>query len=568
MVLYKADLRDIYFNLFDFLNLPTLYPQFNDQDIRSIIEEFNKFMSQEVWPTREMADKAGVHINNGVVTVPTCFHELNQKFCENGWFKLGYPEEIGGIWVPYAVSIACTSLLNGANASYSIFIELTHGAMNIILKFGTPQMKEQWISPMMEGQFGGTMCLTEPGAGSDVGALSTMATPRSDGKYQIKGTKLFISAGDNDLYKNIVHLVLARTPGAPKGTKGISLFMVPKFSYDGQSNDVVCNKIEEKMGIHGSPTCELVFGGNDNCVGEIIGQECEGMAQMFVMMNEVRLFCGVQGESQANLAYMLSESYARERIQFGKPIIDLPDVKRMLLKMRSKARGLRALNLYIGSLFDRKHLGEITEAEIALLTPISKAYSTDEGFNVCVEACQVHGGYGYIKDYAVEQFVRDAKIATIYEGTNGIQAMDFLTRKVLKDQAKILNELFLKIHIAIKKAQPYGWHKELALLSLSIAKTKDILNFYEKSKTSKMDAVLGTAVDFLNYISRIVLAWLLLEQASLAKEKLGLIRDADGEYLESKITDYLFYSHQDLALNAGLFHSICVFGEDYSKIIV
>jgi len=567
MVLYRADLRDIYFNLFDFLKIPKLYPQFNEQDITSIIEEFNKFMSQEVWPTRESGDQEGVHISNGIVTVPKCFHELNQKFCENGWFKIGYPEEIGGVFAPYAVSLACTSLLNGANASYSIFVELTHGAMNIILKFGTKQMQQQWIPSMMEGHIGGTMCLTEPGAGSDVGALKTMATPMSDGRYKIKGTKLFISAGDNDLYKNIVHLVLAKTPGAPEGTKGISLFAVPKLNADGSSNDVLCNKIEEKMGIHGSPTCELVFGGNDNCLGEMVGKECEGMGLMFVMMNEVRLFCGIQGESQANMAFMLSEAYARERIQFGKPIIDLPDVKRMLLKMRAKARGLRALNLYVGSLFDRKCLGESTDGLIALLTPISKAYSTDEGFNVCVEAMQVHGGYGYIKDYAVEQFVRDSKIATIYEGTNGIQAMDFLTRKVLKDQSKTLQELFMKIHASIKKAQPYGWNKELTLLTLSMSKTKDILNYYEEKSTTNMEAVLGTSVDFLNYISRIVVAWLLLEQAILAKEKMMIEKDGDG-YLASKITDYLFYSHQDLAHNAGLYQTICVFREDYQHISV
>jgi len=428
-------------------------------------------------------------------------------------------------------------------------------------------MKQQWIPSMMEGHIGGTMCLTEPGAGSDVGALKTMATPMSDGRYKIKGTKLFISAGDNDLYKNIVHLVLAKTPGAPEGTKGISLFVVPKLNADGSANDVICNKIEEKMGIHGSPTCELVFGGNDNCYGEIVGKECEGMSLMFVMMNEVRLFCGIQGESQANMAFMLSEAYARERIQFGKPIIELPDVKRMLLKMRSKARGLRALNLYVGSLFDQKNLGASTEDLIALLTPISKAYSTDEGFNVCVEAMQVHGGYGYIKDYAVEQFVRDSKIATIYEGTNGIQAMDFLTRKVLKDQSKTLQELFMKIHATIKKAKPYGWNKELALLTLSMTKTKDILNYYAEKSTTNMEAVLGTSVDFLNYISRIVVAWLLLEQAILAKEKMMIEQDGDG-YLASKITDYLFYSHQDLAHNAGLFQTICVFREDYQHITV
>jgi len=567
MVLYRADLRDIYFNLFDFLKIPKLCPQFSDQDITSIVEEFNKFMSQEVWPTREIADKEGVSICEGVVTVSKCLHELNRKFCENGWFKLGYPEDVGGVFVPYAVSLACTSLLNGANASYSIFVELTHGAMNIILKFGTNQMKERLVPPMMEGQYGGTMCLTEPVAGSDVGALKTMATPMPDGRYKIKGAKLFISAGDNDLYKNIVHLVLAKTPGAPEGTKGISLFVVPKLNIDGSSNDVVCNKIEEKMGIHGSPTCELVFGGNDNCVGEILGKECEGMHLMFVMMNEVRLFCGIQGESQANLAYMLSEAYARERIQFGKPIIDLPDVKRMLLKMRSKARGLRALNLYVGSLFDKKNSGESTEGEIALLTPISKAYCTDEGFNVCVEAMQVHGGYGYVKDYAVEQFVRDAKIATIYEGTNGIQAIDFLTRKVLKDQGQTLQGVFVKIHKAIKSARGCGWNQELALLSMSISKTKDILSYYEGCQKNNMEAVLGTSVDFLNYVSRIVVAWLLLEQAILAKEKMLKEKDGDG-YLASKITDYLFYSHQDLAQNAGLFQTICVFREDYGRLTV
>lgn len=264
----------------------------------------------------------------------------------------------------------------GANVSWSMYYGLTQGAMNVILKVGSQEQKDLYVPKMMEGSWGGTMCLTEAGAGSDVGNAKTTAKPLDNGQYAISGTKIFISSGESDLYENNIHLVLARTPGSPEGTKGLSLFIVPRFKINedgsnGESNNVRCTKLEEKMGLHGQATCELTFGQDGECVGELIGKEHEGIVNMFIMMNEARLLCGLQGESQANLVYMLTEQYAKERSQFGTEIINLPDVKRMLLKMRSTARGLRALCLYTGNLFDKAEKGdEQAEKEIALFTPI------------------------------------------------------------------------------------------------------------------------------------------------------------------------------------------------------
>ncbi|MFA6236803.1 MAG: acyl-CoA dehydrogenase [Bacteriovorax sp.] len=569
MAQFKTDLRDIYFNLFNVLKIQN-HTEYSDQDMKDVINECNKFIDKEIYPTRTIGDHEGVHLKDGKVTIPPSFHSPLKKYYENGWYGIGYGEDIGGMPTPHSVSFACQSIMNGANVSFAMYPGLARGAMDVILKVGSPEQRESIVPQMMTGEWGGTMCLTEPGAGSDVGAAITSATPIGDGKFKIKGIKIFISSGDNDYYKNIIHLVLARTPGAPKGTKGLSLFIVPKYKADGTSNDVHCTKIEEKMGIHGQATCEITFGGNGNCEGVLLGKEFDGMINMFIMMNEARLLCGLQGEAQANLAYMLTDQYAGERSQFGKEIKHHPDVKRTLLKMRSMSRALRALVLYTADLFDRVHADPALEDEIAFMTPICKSYCSDEGFNVAIDAIQTHGGYGFCSEYGIEQFARDMKITTIYEGTNAIQAIDFTMRKVLKDNAKTFMKVGAKIQKTMARPEAKVFTEELALMGKNLEKAQAILErFGKEAKANKTEAILFHATSFLNYSGNLVAAWLLLESACEASAALATATNEDDKvYYQSKMLDFRFFVQQQLVKNVGLAHSMLGFAEDLSQLNV
>ncbi len=570
MAQFKTDLRDIYFNLFNVLKIQE-HTGVAENDMKDIIAESNKFIEKEIYPTRTVGDLEGVHLTNGKVTVPECFKSPMKKYYENGWYGIGYGEEIGGMPTPESVALVCESIMNGANVAFSMYPGLTRGAMDVILEVGSEKQKEIFVPKMMSGEWGGTMCLTEPGAGSDVGAAITTATPKGDGTYNIKGIKIFISSGDNDLYQNIIHMVLAHTPGSAAGTKGLSLFIVPKIRLDGTPNDVVCTKVEEKMGIHAQATCELTFGANGQCEGTLIGKELDGMANMFIMMNEARLLCGVQGEAQANLAYMLTEQYARERVQFGKEIIHHPDVKRSLLKMRSMSRAMRALILYTADLFDRMHAGDQSvHDEIAFLTPICKAYCSDEGFQVAVDAIQIHGGYGFCSEYGIEQFARDTKIATIYEGTNGIQAIDFTMRKVLKDNGKSFMKMGAKIQETMALPEAQFFKEELALINKNLEKAQQILQrFGKEASAHKMDAILFHATAFLSFSGNLVASWLLLKgacEAIRAEEKTSNVEEK--AYYQSKVLDFRFFVQQQLVKNVGLSYSLLSFTEDLSQLNV
>ncbi len=569
MAVFKTDLRDIYFNLFDVLKVHER-GDLGESDLKDIINEYNKFVGNEIYPTRQIGDREGVHLKDGKVTVPTCYKAPHKKFYENGWYAIGYPEDIGGMPVPHSVAFACQSISNGANVAFSMYYGLTRGAMDVVIAVGSQEQKDLVLPKMMSGEWGGTMCLTEPGAGSDVGAAMTTATPNGDGTYKIKGVKIFISSGDNDLYANILHLVLARTPGAPAGTKGLSLFVVMKNRADGKSNDVRCTKIEEKMGIHGQATCELTFGANNDCIGTLIGSEFDGMQNMFIMMNHARLLCGIQGESQANLALQLTEQYVKERVQFGKEILHHPDIKRSMLKMRAMARGLRALILYTGDLFDQMHHGHPeVESEIALLTPICKSFSSDEGFQVAVDAIQVHGGYGFCSEYGIEQFARDCKIATIYEGTNGIQAIDFTMRKVLKDNAKTLLGVGAKIGKALAHKDAAEFKAECDLVGKNLQKTQEIMQLFgEKAKAGKHDEILAHAMGFLNYAGNLVVAWRLLEEALVAKSKMTGASGEDLQYYQSKVVDFKIFVQHYLTRNTSISQQILNFDNDLSKLSI
>ncbi len=566
---YQTDMRDIHFNLFEAYKVHQTLPGVEEDDLKVILNEYDKFVANEIFPTRRPSDQEGVKLVNGKVVVPACLKVAKQKFYENGWFGLGMSEEVGGMPAPNAIHIATSSLAAGAHVAFDMFGGLSRAALNVILAVGSDAQKAFYTEKIMSGEWGGTMCLTEAGAGSDVGAVATVATPLGGGKYKIKGTKIFISAGESELYNNNIHLVLARTPSAPQGTKGLSLFIVPRFKInaDGSlagSNNVVCTKVEEKMGIHGSPTCELNFGLNGECVGELIGKECDGMTNMFIMMNEARLMCGMQGESQANLAYMLTLQYARERSQFANELCKMPDVKRMLVRMRSLSRGMRALLLYTANLFDFAHQGDAeAEMELALLTPICKAWCTEEGFNVAVEAIQVHGGYGYCSEYGIEQFARDIKITTIYEGTNGIQAMDFVMRKILKDKGETFRKVGKKIGVLLAGPAAKAWPGECALIAKGLGQAAKVLEkFGEAASKNKFEHIMEHTYNFLMFSGNLVIAWKLLEHAALAHEKLANAVGEDKAYYNSKIQDFRFFCQNQLSKNEGLYYAM--FNSDFN----
>ncbi|WPU65943.1 acyl-CoA dehydrogenase [Peredibacter starrii] len=570
---YKADIRDIEFNLTELLKVQD-WKDFGleENDVKGILAEYNKYVENEVFPTREPSDHVGVKHVNGKVIVPESLHGVQKSFYANGWFALGMPAETGGTPVPESLYVACMSLATGANCAWTMYPGLSRAALNVINLKGNDFMKTNIIPKMMEGTWGGTMCLTEPGAGSDVGALRSTAKPLGNGKYSIKGTKIFISSGESDLYENNIHLVLARTPNGGEGSKGISLFVVPRFKINddgsmGGTNHVICSKIEHKMGIHASATCEMQFGTDGETEGWLIGDEFDGMATMFIMMNEARLYCGIQGESQANAAYMMAEKYTKERVQFGKEIINHPDVRRNLLTMRAQARGMRALCLYTANLFNKAHKDPKAEAIIGLLTPICKAYCSETGFQVSSNALQAHGGYGYCTEYGVEQYVRDTQIAMIYEGTNGIQAIDFVMRKILKDGGKTLTALTAEIVAAVQSLDDAKFKKEKDIFNKVLLSAQGVMQHISTyAKNNQFNMILQNCTDFLNFASQMVIAWQLLESAVLADKKLASASADDKKYYESKVTDFRVYCAHYLIHNLSTAKTITDFTEDMTTL--
>jgi len=570
---YKADVRDIEFNLTELLKVQEQGTfGLGDQDIKSIINEYNKYVANEIFPTREPSDQVGVKHVNGKVIVPEVLKPLQKSFYENGWFALGLPADIGGTPVPEALYVACMSLATGANCAWMMYPGLSRAALNVVNLKGNDFMKSHIVPKMMNGEWGGTMCLTEPGAGSDVGALRTTAKPLGDGKYAIQGTKIFISSGESDLYENNIHLVLARTPGGAEGTKGISLFVVPRFKINpdgsiGNSNNIVCSKIEHKMGIHASATCEMQFGMDGQTEGWLIGDEFEGMATMFIMMNEARLYCGIQGESQANLAFMMAEKYTKERSQFGKEIYQHPDVKRNLLRMRAMSRGMRALCLYTADLFNKHHTDPKVDGIIGLLTPICKAYCSEQGFMVSSQAIQAHGGYGYCTEYGVEQFVRDTQIAMIYEGTNGIQAIDFVMRKILKDGGKSLGHLTQEIVAAVQALDESKFKKEKELFNKVLMSAQGIMQQLSGyAKKNQFNLILKNCTDFLQFAAQLIVGWRLLESAVLADKKLSQSTGDEQKFYSSKITDFRTYCAYYLIHNLSIAKTITDYSDDLTML--
>lgn len=563
MAKYKVDQQDILFTLNDVLNISGHEKYgFDAASVKEILIEYDKFVAAEIYPTRQESDEVGVKMTEAGVVVPECLKSMHKKFYDMGWFALGVPEDIGGTPVPNGLSSACTSLIAGGNVAWSMYPGLTKGAMKTMYTVGDEYVKSTYIPSIVSGEWGGTMCLTEAGAGSDVGNLKSTAKPidGKEGWYKIKGTKIFISSGESDLYQNNIHLVLARTPDGEEGTKGISLFVVPRFKINadgslGESNDVTCPSFEHKMGIHASATCVLNFGEADDCEGYLLGNEFDGMQNMFIMMNEARLDCGIQGESAANLSYELTKQYVAERVQFGTELDKHPDVAKTLLKMRAMARALRGIILYTADLFDQVDGDESLESRISLLTPICKSFGSDQGFNVSVDAIQAHGGYGYCTEYGIEQFARDTKIASIYEGTNGIQAMDYTMRKILKDGGKAYLNLMEEIKASTQDLDN-NFTSEKKIYEEAIKAAGESMDFIGKAAQSKnMNMVLQSCTDFLNLNAHILAAWRLLVAAKKAQEKLKE-SGSEREYLETKIVDFKIYCSQYLPTAIALGKSI------------
>ncbi|MFO0746094.1 MAG: acyl-CoA dehydrogenase [Myxococcota bacterium] len=597
MAEFHADMRDIRFNLFDFLDVASLskHERFKDVDPATMSDILDAALDQAtgiLFPTNEIGDRQGVRLENGNVILPDGFKEVYKAFNEAGWNSLSFRPEQGGQGYPFTLHIASQELFTAANLNFMFTPGLTHGVLGLVLEFGTADQKALYADKLLNGAWSGTMCLTEPHAGTAVPDLKSVARPIADkpGFYKIKGQKIFISSGDHDLAGNIVHMVLARVEGDPADHRGVSLFIVPKFKVDasgkvGARNDVTCIAVEEKLGIHGSATCSLVFGEDNDCEGWLIGGQGEGLRCMFKMMNEARIAVGLQGVGLGNLAYQRALRYAKDRIQGTRladarkanpervAIIEHPDVKRMLMMMKALSEGGRALMCYAANCLDKAEMTvdskekDHYQHQVEILTPIVKAWCSDEGFNICELGLQVFGGAGYIREYGMEQLLRDVKIASIYEGTNGVQAMDLLGRKVARGGGVMMMAMFNEVNKTVNgpasKEGPFV--EELQ----AIARARDALagaamGFGQANMRGDVDYPAFHAVNFLQMFGDVLVAWLLVRQAITAKalydkrltdkkvdpmtEGFGafLADDDEARFLHGKIATARFFVHQVL----------------------
>lgn len=582
-----ADRRDVDFVLFEQLVVDDIlrnerYQGLDKKTVNLIISEARNLAIKEILPTFSEGDQEGLSFNNGEVKVPDCFKRPYELLKEGEWIAVKASPEVGGQGLPSVIAQAVTDYFSGANYPFAMFGYSSYGAGEIIESFGTEVQKSMYLKKLFSGEWGGTMVLTEPSAGTDLGALTTTAVKNSDGTYSISGNKIFITNAEHDMCENFIHPVLARIEGAPAGSKGISLFLIPKIWVNedgslGEFNDVVCTGIEEKMGMHTSPTCSMTFGGKGGCRGLLIGEENKGMRVMFHLMNAARLLVGAIGQTSASAAYLHALNYARERLQ-GRalenmadhsapqvPIINHPDVRRMLIWMKAHVEGMRSF-IYFGSLcLDRITCAKTEEEKVYhknlldLLTPVIKSYCTDKGFTVCSEALQVFGGYGYTKDFPVEQLLRDVRIAPIYEGTNGIQAMDLIGRKLGMNKGLVFMDFINEISEITNQAKedpslsPLGDKLDAVLeqfkaLALHMGKNLASENF----KTSFLHAV-----PFQDVMGDICMAWMLLWRSVTATRKLSDgAKKKDIEFYQGQISTAQYYINTMLPATRGKMESI------------
>ncbi|MBF0200783.1 MAG: acyl-CoA dehydrogenase [Desulfamplus sp.] len=582
MAQFISDRREIDFLLHEVLDAESLskkhepFAEFNRKTIDLIVSEARNLAVKEILPTQKEGDQQGCTLENGKVTVPESFKRVFQIFNEGEWLAMTEDPEWGGQGMPRTVTSPAMEYFNGANYPFMMYPGLTHGAGKLIHEFGTDEQKRLFLKNMYSGKWAGTMLLTEPGAGSDVGALTTSAKKNDDGTYSITGEKIFISGGEHDLTENIVHPVLARIEGAPEGTKGISLFLVPKFRVNddgtlGEFNDVVCTGIEHKMGIHGNSTCSLALGSNGNCIGTLLGEENKGMKAMFLMMNEARLLVGYQGFSCATASYQYAINYAKQRVQ-GKNLLDMmnpeakavtiinhPDVRRQLMKMKVFVEGMRSILYYVNYCADMAVVAETEEERakyqglVEVLTPISKGYVTDRSFEVCSQGMQVYGGYGFIEEYPMAQLLRDCRITMIYEGTNGIQAMDLLGRKLGMNKGKPVMDLFGEMQKTLARAKkiesltPYTEKIEKAFNKLG----EVALHMGQTAMSEKVLNAFANAHPFQDATGDVILAWMLLWRGTIAAESLEKAKKKDKPFYEGLLKSLQFFVETHLPITMG-----------------
>lgn len=528
---YRAPVADIAFALKHAAGLKAalaegLYGDLDEATVDTVLDEAGKFASDVIAPLNAVGDKFGTPFKDGHVTTPPGWKEAYISWAAAGWNGLASPADFGGQELPHAVNAACIEMWNAASMAFGIGPVLTMAAVDALHAYGSDDLKQKYLEKLISGEWMGTMQLTEPQAGSDVGALRTKAERAGDGTYRITGSKIFITYGEHDLTDNIIHFVLARLPDAPAGTKGISLFLVPKFMPDGSRNDVRAHSIEHKMGIHASPTCTMVYGDKGGAIGWLIGEEHKGMLCMFTMMNRARLAVALQGVAIADRALQQAHAYARERKQMGKAIIDYPDVKRMLLTMRGLTGAARAISYATGVALDRsiRAKDEATRQKAhelaSLLTPVAKAFSTDIGIEVASLGVQVHGGMGFIEETGAAQHYRDARIAAIYEGTNGIQAIDLVTRKVPLDGGNTVAAYIAglrKAVAAVKASNAPAFGDTAARLTESVDALERATQWLLKQKSSP-DALAG-ATPYLRLFGNAAGGVMLAEQALIAQRE-------------------------------------------------
>ncbi|GJL85782.1 MAG: acyl-CoA dehydrogenase [Micavibrio sp.] len=566
MPVYSPPLENIRFILHDVLGAESLtalpgYEEVSVDLIDQILEEGGKICEEVLFPLNQSGDQEGCHFDDGNVKTPKGFKEAYDTFVEGGWTGLACHPEYGGMGMPTLIGTAMKEMICSANMSLGMYPGLSYGAYEAIHKFGSEELKNLYLPKLVDGSWSGTMCLTEAHCGTDLGLIKSKAVPNKDDSYNITGTKIFISAGEHDLTENIIHLVLAKLPDAPEGVRGISLFVVPKFipkddGEIGDRNTINCGSIEHKMGINANATCVMNL---DEARGWLVGEPHKGLRAMFAFMNDARLGVAMQGLGIAEVAYQNGLAYAKDRLQMrsltgvkfpdkpADPIIVHPDVRRMLLLSKSVTEGARALSYWVGMELDIS-LHHEDEAErqraddlVALLTPIIKAYQTDMGFEIANHTIQIHGGHGYIAEYGVEQYARDARIAMIYEGTNGIQALDLIGRKMGQGFGRLLRRFFHPVSDFIAAHQEDETMQEFIFpLAKSFAKLQQATAITAQKALKNPDEAGAASVDYLRQFALVALAFMWCKMVIAAQAKLES-GEGDKKFYESKITTARFF---------------------------
>jgi len=563
---YRAPLDDIRFLFHDVHNVAQLaeLPGFEEATpdvIDAVLTEAATVCEALLFPLNQSGDAEGCRYENGQVFTPSGFKEAYAQYRQGGWTGIASPVAFGGQGLPEAVRFVFEEMLCSSNLSFSMYPGLSHGACSALLSHGSEELKQRFLPKLVDGTWTGTMCLTEAQAGTDLGILTTKAVPAGDGAYAITGTKIFISAGEQDLTENIVHLVLAKLPDAPAGTKGISMFLVPKYlptdeGKPGTKNGVVCGSIEHKMGIKGSATCVLNF---DNATGWLVGEEHKGMRAMFTMMNGARLAVGMQGLGLGEVAYQNALAYAKDRLQgraltgaknpggIADPILVHPDVRKGLLRVKAFNEGMRSLAYWVGILIDIElHSPDAARKEeaedlVALMTPVIKAFLTDKGYDATNIAMQTLGGHGYIREYGVEQYVRDARIAQIYEGTNAVQALDLVGRKLPMHGGRLVRRFFEMVKADIDAAVENEAVAEFAKpVAASLYQLQKATMMLAERGFANPDEAGAAATDYLHLMGYVAVGWQWLKMATVASSKLAA-GTGDKRFNEAKIKTARFY---------------------------